>query len=83
MFAVLATLWLTACDGGDSGSHSESAAATSAMPQRMQKDEDKDEMGDKAVNDASDSLDQAAEALNDMPSKKSVFNIIKQWSWVF
>jgi hypothetical protein len=48
------------------------------MPQRMQKDEDKDEMGDKAVNDASDSLDQAAEALNDMPSKKSVFNIIKQ-----
>ena len=53
------------------------------MPQRMQKDEDKDEMADKAVNDASDSLDQAAEALNDMPSKKSVFNVIKQWNWVF
>ena len=53
------------------------------MPQRIQKDEDKDEMADKAVNDASDSLDQAAEVLNDLTSKKSVFNIIKQWNWIF
>jgi hypothetical protein len=48
------------------------------MPEPMQKDEAKGEMQDKAVNDASDSLDHAAEVLNDLTSKKGVFNVIKQ-----
>ena len=79
LFVVLATLGLSACDRGDSGSNSESAAATSAMPESMQKDEvigaidnaveAMDEMIDEAMDDASDSLDEAAEALDDMMSK--------------
>ncbi|MGB2259747.1 MAG: hypothetical protein ACPH4D_01665 [Porticoccaceae bacterium] len=79
MFAVLATLGLSACDRGDSESNSESAAPAPAMPENLQKDEAigaidnaveaMDEMADEAMDDASDSLDEATEALDDMMSK--------------
>jgi len=71
LFAVLATHGLSAGDRDDSGSNSESAAATSAMPESMQKDEVIGAIDNavEAMDDASDSLDEAAEALDDMMSK--------------